>query len=81
MTLAGLDHELRSATAAAYQGDGPVWLRPYVERADVACCALVAAEGEAEDAWRFGELLLAADDLRTMVHAWLCEQALMGERE
>ncbi|MCO5172455.1 MAG: hypothetical protein M9894_39665 [Planctomycetes bacterium] len=76
MTLALLDPALQAASAAAYRGEGPAWLRPYVVRALDACRVLVEAEEGPESVWRFGELLLAADDARLMVHAWLCEQAL-----
>lgn len=78
MTLARecFDAEYRAASAVAFAGGGPAWLWPYVERALAACLELVEAEGEAENAWRFGELLLAADEVRVMVHAWLAERAL-----
>lgn len=76
--LARHDLALQEASAAAHAGEGPAWLRPYVAAVFDGIRVLVEAEGEAENAWRFGELLLACEELQTMLAAWLCERSLAG---
>jgi hypothetical protein len=72
---------LASAHSAAFAGAGPEWLRPVFERLRAACRALAEADDGAESVWRFGELLLAAEEAQVMTHAWLAEQALGGSLE